>query len=132
MFTISLNGDGYFIDVFHLPENYIEYIIINFDEIKLSYPHFDLDDDWKAVYWQKTPIKEDEKHIYDRIIGNENYFFYESRSFQKAIKYYKKIMNDEGNFYSYEYKFTNTNSIDIEFYVFSPKEKILIIISYHT
>jgi hypothetical protein len=132
-FYRGINGDGYYIDVFKLPEEYVNYIINNIDKIKLEYPKFDYNyiEGRESVFWKETPMDENEIIIHDEIIGNENCYFYVSQLFQKAIKYYKESIIMEGNYYCYIFKKTKS-SRDIDFYVFNPKEKMLIIIYYHT
>jgi hypothetical protein len=135
VFDININGDGYDIDVFILPEEYVNYIIDNFEKIKSEYPKYENGlypyKRKESIHWKETPMDENEKIIHDEIIGNENCYFYKSKLFQKAIKYYKESIIMEGNYYSYICKI-NEHSRDIDFYVFNPKKRILIIIYYHT
>ena len=131
IFDINLNGDGYYIDVFSLPEKYVNYIINNLEKIKSEYPKFEYIKGRESIYWKETPMEENEKIIHEKIIGNENCFFNESPSFQKAIKYYKESIIMEGNYYSYLFQI-DKYSYDIDFYVFNPKDRILIVIYNHT
>jgi hypothetical protein len=138
IFSINLNGDGYRIYVFKLSEEYVEKIMENFIEIQMKYPQKpDYRDKWESVGWQKSPIKENEKIFYDFIVGNEDHYFYISGHFQRAIKYFINAMNTEGNFYCYNYNLHKYSDEmirvgDIDFYIFCPKEKILICINQNT
>ena len=132
IFDININGDGYYIDVFILPEEYVNYIIDNFEKIKLEYPKFEYIKGRESIYWKETPMNENEKIIHDTITGNGyDAFFNESPFFQKAIKYYKESIVMEGIYYCYIFQI-NEYSHDIDFYVFNPKERILIVIYDHT
>jgi len=76
VFDININGDGYDIDVFNIPEEYVNYIINNFEKIKSEYPKHNNGlypyKPMESVHWKETPIDDNEKIIHDEIIGNEN------------------------------------------------------------
>jgi hypothetical protein len=134
----AINGDGYSIDVFKLPEEYINEILANFGEIKKEYPQKpDYRDKWESVGWQESPIKEDEKLFYDFIVLKEEMHLYYSLHSSKAIKYFIDSINEESNHYCYNYNLHKWSDGDIsvgdiDFYVFCPKEKLLICINHNT
>jgi hypothetical protein len=60
-----------------LPEEYVNYIVLNFDKIKIEYPQKpDYRNKWESVGWKESPITEDEKIFYDFIVGNEECYFF--------------------------------------------------------
>lgn len=140
----SFNGDGYSIYVFEMSDKIIEYIINNFETIINEYPiKPDFREYWTKVGWKETPLDEKEQRFYEFCTDVE-YTYYDKSSFvknnaKKCILYFEKLVNEVGNYYSYNYLSHSYGDLesdeyvsDIDFYIFNLKEKILICINHNT
>jgi hypothetical protein len=123
-------GDGYSFTVFELPNDYSEYINKNFDLIEKNYPmNNSFRNEWNIEPWKVTPINNYDDNAYiNRFVISP---FYDEKNHEYKIykKYIEMILNEEGNYYCYFY---SEGRRDIDFYVYVPKEKILIMINHLT
>jgi hypothetical protein len=133
-----INGDGYSIAVYEMPIELVNIIINTFDTIKETHPiKPDYRKEWTKEGWKETPYIEDEERFYkfaSRALGGKNI-----HKSEEPLSYFKRLMNEKGNYYCYNYYLHDYTSTDlgisvgnIDFYVFSPKEKILILINCNT
>jgi hypothetical protein len=126
----SLLGDGYSLTVFELPNNYSEYINENFNLIEKNYPtNSNFRCEWNIEPWKTTPINNygDAAYINQFVISQ--FHDEKNREYKIYKKYIETALNEEGNYYCYFYSESRGN---IDFYVYVPKEKILIMINHNT
>ena len=133
----AFNGDGYSIYVFEMSEELSTYITDNFLTIKDIYPdkpYFRVEwtTDWIIEKWRDTPFNEEEKWLYNFAIDAEYQYendLTDKSNATKSISYFKKLMNEEGSFYSYNYYSMGMN---IDFFVFNIEDNILVFINHDT
>ncbi|MGK0364872.1 MAG: hypothetical protein ACI85O_001932 [Saprospiraceae bacterium] len=82
--------------------------------------------DWQIRKWTQTPCKESDM---------DAYHFASSTSYDLDFKI-KELMNEEGNYYSYECKMNGDIDYEwignIHFYIISPKRELIVKVLFYT
>ncbi len=123
----NFNGDGSSISVYKLDKKIIKELI-NLDSIYFNqYPKKGTRDDWELKKWNRTPLKTDDKDA----------FHFASYAENKSEYNLKELLNEKGNYYAFKYfkhSFSDGEELiqNIDFYLISPRRKILIAINVNT
>ncbi len=123
----SFNGDGYSIWIYKIDDSTANYFKNPNSEFFVKYPKTEFKNHWKSELWKKTPFDKKEQEFLD--------FAY--TKLDKLDFELEDLLNEEGNYYSYEYFMHDFNDGtvligDIEFYIICPERKIIVKINHNT
>lgn len=126
----TFNGDGYSYYEYKLSERQTHHFNSPPQEFFNRYPKLGIREDWKITHWTKSPLEEKDEPAFQ---------FARSRGNIEGNEKIVKLLNEPGNYYSY--RFYNNNQdysngsmyiSNVDFYIISPKERLLIIINHNT
>jgi hypothetical protein len=125
----AFNGDGYSIWIYELEDKAINYFKKPNNDFFKIYPRTELRNHWQPEFWKKTPFNKNEQKFFDFAhvsLDNLNFEL-------------EDLLNEEGNYYAYEYYMHNfdidiDSSVvgDIDFYIICPNRKIMVKINHNT
>ena len=119
----SFNGDGFSYYIYALPEEDANYFKEPDSSFYLQFPKDESRTDWKTNRWTSTPLLSKDMLALNFINSDPN-----SRPLNIS-----KILTEKGNYYAYHIRYHEKDSVgDIDFFVISPKRKVIIIINHYT
>ncbi len=123
----AFNGDGYSIWIYEIDNSTASYFKNPNDAFFSKHPRTELRSHWESEFWKKTPFDQAEQMFLDFAYSSLDDLEFELDD----------ILNEEGNYYGYEYFMHDFNDStayvgDIDFYVICPKRKIIVIINHNT
>ena len=130
----SFNGDGYSIAVYNIDDD-ISKLFINPDpQFFVNYPaKNDSRKDWSLSKWKKTPVSDkDQKFIDFALSPISPQDKKESEGIKKQFELIRKMLKDDGHYYSYLYKINGSMIGNVDFYILSVKDKKIIFINHNT
>lgn len=121
------NGDGSSFYIYPLTENVKQYFLSPDSIFFQDYPKKGTRNDWELKTWTRTPLKSDDLDA----------FYFASYAENRSEYNLKDLLNESGNYYAYKYYkhlFSDgeEHTLNVDFYVISPKRKILISINVNT
>ena len=121
---ISVRGEGYTIDVFKFNDEIAEYFKNPDKEFFETFPiELEYRKKWKREKWKKTPVLKSEIEFLETATPNYGGW---SQYRKDKMDFVKELANQKGNFYAY-----NTKLGDVDFFIISPTEKLIVMINHN-
>ena len=120
-------GDGSSLTIYELEERVIENLVTSDSIFFSQYPKQGIRSDWGIEKWTKTPLSSEHQDAY-----------YFASQVDNSSKYnLNEILTEDGNYFAYKYYLSSFSTIEkhymnIDFYLISPKRRILIVINVNT
>lgn len=132
----SPNGDGYSMYVYNIPIKYNDSLKSKIHAITNTHPKKpQYREHWNEKKWSLTPCKKSEQWFIDFSAKND-YLGNTSEELKQATKLFKALISRKGNYYSYFYTvhdFDGRKRVgDIDFFIYSPDIRKLLIINHNT
>lgn len=115
---IGIRGEGYSLDIYKFNEQTAEYFKNPNNEFFDSLPT----NDFAAIKWTKTPVKENEQDILEFV--TPTYGGWKGEIIDKQ-DFIRQIANQPGSYYSYD------NGDSRNFYLISPNKRLVILINHN-
>jgi len=120
---ISVRGEGYTFEIYNLSPEMAEYFE---NPPKGFFEKYPLEERFKTSKWKKTPISESEDEILDFVTPT---YINWSNDLQEEISerqtLVKRLAKTPGAYYAFK------DEKNVDFYLISPKEKLIIYINHH-
>jgi len=121
------NGDGSSFSIYKLDEKIIKELINLDSTFFTEYPKKGMRDNWELSKWKRTPLNKEYTDV----------FHFASYAENKSEYNLEKLLDEKGNYYAFKYykhSFSNESDhiLNVDFYLISPKRKILISINVNT
>lgn len=128
----ELLGDGYSISIYELDDSIVSRYLKPDSAFFTEYPITpDSRSSWSVEHWKKTPSQSEEKNIIDFALSTYN--SRENKILTEKFDEIYKLLNEEGNIYSYFYFMHNTISVgNIDLFIISPQRRCIIFINKNT
>jgi hypothetical protein len=121
---ISVRGEGYSIDVFKFNDEIAEYFKNPGKEFFENYPkELEYRGNWERVKWKKTPVIESEQIYLEN--ATPHYGNWNDKKKEK-MDFVRNLANRNGGMYAF-----NTKNGDVDFFIISPEEKLIVIINHN-
>ena len=130
----AFNGDGYSIYRYSLPLAVAESLERPPETFFTGLPKKpSYRSEWKTKYWRRTPVAQDEQEFV-QFASPRGYFDDASRS---EAEFLQQLLREEDNYYAYFYFMAGPlNGItwpgNIDFFVLSPRRRVLYVINHNT
>ena len=126
----AFNGDGYSIDVYLISERAADYLMDPAEEFFQRFPILpNYRSDWKSEPWRKTPSRsQDSKYIHFVSLSTENFGGNSNDPRDVA----SRLLAEQGNYYSYFYNVPSKYLGDVDLFIISPKERLIVIVNHNT
>lgn len=121
---ISFRGKGYSLDIFKFNDEIAQYFRSPDKDFFENYPkELEYRSNWERVTWKKTPVIESEQIYLENATP-----YYANWSKKKKVKmdFVRNLANTNGGLYAF-----NTKNADVDFFIISPEEKLIVIINHN-
>jgi hypothetical protein len=118
----AFNGDGYSIWIYKIDEKTAEYFKNPNEEFFTKYPKTDFRNDWESEFWKRTPFDQKEQKFLDFAHSTLDELDFELED----------LLNENGNYYAYEYYMHSFGIGNIDFYIICPNRKLIVKINSNT
>lgn len=116
---MGFRGEGYTIEIFEFDDEVAEYFMNPNADFFEKYPlELEYRENWTRNTWKKTPVIESEVQYLEHATPRKGEII-------QQINFVKDLAKKEGSFYAY-----NTGG-DIDFFIISPSEKLIIMINHN-
>ena len=123
----SFHGDGSSITIYKIDEDIVQYFQNPDSTFFTHYPTEGIRKGWKITEWTPNPITPEHEYAFDFITYIDNSSDYDL----------DQMLKSEGNYYSFKcnvftYEGEEERIGDVDFFIISPKHKVLILLNENT
>jgi len=126
----SFTGDGYSIEVYSISGRAASKLVSPTSDFFKSFPvRPDVRSHWEVGRWRETPSRPEDAEFIEFALVDHKLHGHDSSNPQEIAL---KLLEQKGNFYSYFYHDPTDYLANVDFFILSPKERVLVIVNFNT